>query len=372
MRPHIVNLGNDGLLSAEGKYGTSRDDVRNIVQNDLPRIAGAWKTKRVLLYAHGGLVSATAAVQRVAEYREALLGAEVYPLAFIWHSDYWTTLGNILSEGLRQRRTEGFLDSAKDFMLDRLDDLLEPIARRLTGKAEWDEMKENAEGATKDGGGGLAVIDELTTLKRRAGFKDLEIHIVAHSAGSILMGSLVKRLTAERQPIATCTLWAPACTMDFFHQTYGAALDLPAGERRLGRVSLFTLTDEAEQDDNCAQIYHKSLLYLVSNAFEAQSRIPVLRPDGTAILGMEKFIARDQKLGALIKAGLVEWIKAPNPDAPGSDTASRATHHGDFDDDRPTVRATLARIVGRRTQPDAFRFHRSGRALRDRRMQLRF
>lgn len=29
-------------------------------------------------------------------------------------------------------------------MLDRLDDALEPIARKLTGKAGWDEMKKNA------------------------------------------------------------------------------------------------------------------------------------------------------------------------------------------------------------------------------------
>ncbi len=52
--------------------------------------------------------------------------------------------GQLLSDAVRRRRPEGILDATKDFMLDRLDDALEPIARMLTGKAEWNEMKENA------------------------------------------------------------------------------------------------------------------------------------------------------------------------------------------------------------------------------------
>ncbi len=35
-------------------------------------------------------------------------------------------------------------------MLDRLDDALEPLARVLSGKAAWDEMKENALAATQN------------------------------------------------------------------------------------------------------------------------------------------------------------------------------------------------------------------------------
>ena len=44
----------------------------------------------------------------------------------------------------------------------------------------------------------------------------------------------------------------------------------------------------AEQDDDCAGIYHKSLLYLVSNALEKQAAL--FFADGEPLLGMEKFI----------------------------------------------------------------------------------
>ena len=73
-------------------------------------------------------------MQRLADYRPPLLEPEVYPLAFIWRTDFWTTITNILEDAVRRRRPEGVLDAAKDFMLDRLDDALEPLARALTGQ----------------------------------------------------------------------------------------------------------------------------------------------------------------------------------------------------------------------------------------------
>jgi hypothetical protein len=159
-------------------------DVEEIIKTDFPRITKTWPKKRILLYAHGGLVDEGSSVQRVADYRTAMLDAEVYPLAFIWKSDYWTTLTNILKDALSRRRPEGVLDMAKDFMLDRLDDLLEPLARSLTGKAAWDEMKENAIWATaKDEGGAQLALEELAGVANKD--PSIEIHVAGHSAGAI-------------------------------------------------------------------------------------------------------------------------------------------------------------------------------------------
>ena len=316
IRPHIVSIGNDGLLNPRGDIGTTPETVREILENDFPRVTQGWKKKRLVLYAHGGLVGQADALQLVSDYRKPMLDAECYPLAFIWKTDYWTTLANMLADAAKRRRPEGFLDNTKDFMLDRLDDALEPIARVLTGKAEWDEMKENALLATvaKDGGARL-VADALAKLAKD---QDFELHVVG------------------------CTLWAPACTVQLFKETY-----LPAVQGgRIGRLSLFTLTDKAEQDDNCARIYNKSLLYLVSHAFEAKPRIPLIRPDGEPILGMAKCIEQDAELSKLFAGGKADWVTAPNNQPLGSTTASTARHHGDFDNDEATVHATLARILG--------------------------
>ena len=338
LRPHIISLGNNGLLRTDGTYGTSAADVKEIFDH----VAGQVKQRpHLLLYAHGGLTAEDSAIQKVADLRGPLLDAGVYPISFVWKTDFWTTLKNILEDSIAKRRPEGFLDSSKDFMLDRLDDALEPLGAAIGGKAEWDAMKQNAIAASETGGGLALVADLLTKLRQQ--FPALKVHMVGHSAGSILLGGLVARLAepgATPVAIDTCTLWAPACTMDLYRAQY-----LPSiRDGMIKNFALFTLTDKAERDDTCANIYHKSLLYLVSNAFEAGGqKAPFLRErTGVPILGMAKFISA---LPAAQRNW--DWVLAPNAHDSGQRDASAATAHGAFDDDAATLRATLARILGK-------------------------
>ena len=341
LRPHIVSVGNNGELKAGGDYGSTPDELAHIFEQDIPAATAGWKKLRVLLYAHGGLVSEQAAVQRLAEYRPELLNAGVYPLAFIWRTDYWTTFSNILKDAVSRRRPEGVLDATKDFMLDRLDDALEPLARILSGKASWSEMKENALCVADAGCAASRVVDQLKKLAKKAeqAGQGFEIHMVGHSAGSILHAPIVKLLTARGLSIETCTLWAPACTVDVFKKFYVPAMESKA----LRKLTVYALKDKTERDDDCAKIYNKSLLYLVSNAFEDKERIPLFR-DGVPILGMEK--AFDDDLRAIFNKHGAELVLTPNTEPDDSPSASEAMHHGDFDDDKKTVMSTFRRIAG--------------------------
>lgn len=383
LRPHIISLGNDGALRPGGDYGTTPDELREIFEVDMPRAMANWPQKNVLLYAHGGLVDERSAIQRLADYRSVMLDAHIYPLGFVWHSDYWSTITNILQDAMRRRRPEGVLGAAKDFLLDRLDDTLEILARTLTGKASWDEMKENALAAgSRPEGGARMALDLLATLSTQLDFK---LHVVSHSAGSIFQAPLVRLLTAPPRKIAsgflkgqtgyglkldTCTLWAPAVTTELFKQAYVPALE----DGSMGRFALFALSDKAEQDDHCAHIYNKSLLYLVSRAFEESAF-----GEGTPLLGMEKWLARDPQLSQLFTSGKADLVFSPNSNPEGAITASRATAHNAFDDDGATLKATLARILAGGAAPVAvpagaaaaqFQFHHSTSSLRGRREQI--
>jgi hypothetical protein len=169
--------------------------------------------------------------------------------------------------------------------------------------------------------------------------------------------------------------------MKFFKRFY-----LPAIEKgSIERFSLFTLKDAAEQDDDCANIYHKSLLYLVSNALEDKSGLFFL--DGEPLLGMENFIVEDRALFKvpdeatlrntnppklqLFGLPTAEWIRSPNglPEGKSAD-ASHSRRHGDFDDDRATVVSTLARITGKLPQGDAVEFSPSAAGNGARRREL--
>ena len=385
LRPHIISLGNDGQPRADGTYGTSATDIETIFDTDFSTITAGWPKKfgkrRLLLYAHGGLVSEDSAIQMVADDRETLVGTGIYPVSFLWKTDYLDTLKDILEDALHRRRPEGALDATKDFMLERLDDALEPLARIASGLLEWSQMKQNAIAATASATGGARVAAGCIDALMKAD-PSLELHLVGHSAGSIFLAPLVQLLTEKGgiaagplagstgfgRTIASCTLWAPACTMDLFHQLYAPAIE----SGRLRRFSLFTLTDQAERDDNCANIYHKSLLYLVSNAFESKPRIPLVR-DGVPILGMEKFAKEDAELVKLVGDG---WVHAPNTAAMGSPGASGARHHGDFHTDPATLRATLARILAgdpngaARIRSTTIRRHASATALQSRRQAV--
>lgn len=376
--PHIISIGNDGFLRESGTYGTSEAEVAAIFRDDFLRITRDWSKKRILLYAHGGLTNEQTAIQRVADYRTEMLGAEVYPLAFIWKSDFWTTLTNLLKDAVSRRRPEGFLDDAKDFMLDRLDDALEPLIRMLGGNLIWGEMKENAMGATLESQGGARIaMKYLAELLSKDA--SVEVHIAGHSAGAIFHALLIQILTETGKitsgplkgkkgygcRVSSCTLWAPACTIALFKQTY-----LPAIQNGgIGRFALFTLTDHAEQDDHCASIYHKSLLYLVSSALEEKTRIPLFR-DGEAILGMEKFVRADRDIMKRIDTKKFEWVLSPNNANEGSPDHSTAKGHGDFDDDEATLRATLARILQKSEVKVSFPIHRSASSLQNKRQRL--
>jgi hypothetical protein len=223
-------------------------------------------------------------------------------------------------------------------------------------------MKENAIAASQPGGGLALVTDLLAGLKNQ--FPALRIHLVGHSAGSILFGGFVERLAGTGVPIETCTLWAPACTMDVYRNQYLPSIK--SGHVR--NLTLFTLTDKAERDDNCANIYHKSLLYLVSNAFEqGLGKAPFLHErEGQPLLGMAKFVSR---LPAAQRN--VDWVLSPNANAPATLDASTSKSHGGFDDDAATLASTLGRIVGKgKIKGARFAHHASAAANRAIRARL--
>ena len=100
------------------------------------------------------------------------------------------------------------------------------------------------------------------------------------------------------------------------------------------------------------------------------ARVPLFRPDGEPILGMEKFLRQDATLMNLFASGQADWVLSPNEEPASSPRASAAAHHGDFDDDELAVAATLARILDRTGAATRFSFAASGQRRGSVRRQL--
>lgn len=356
LRPHIISLGNNGRLYNKGRFATTEADLDLIIE-DFVSTTSSWKKKRLVIYAHGGLVDEHEFVESAIKLKDVMLKQQIYPLFLSWHTDIKSTLADLLEDAIASSRSAGLLEELKELMLDRIDNSLEAIVRK-PGKAIWDEMKENAVSATISESGGLRLLG--SKLKSLSSKYEFDIHLVSHSAGSILQAYFAQLVASNTKvdvgplqyeeglslPIKTCTLWAPACTTKLFKATY-----LPlVKSHQIENCVLFTMTDAAERRDTCKNIYNKSLLYLVSNSLEEKfCSISEIEREcvGEPIMGMEKFINSDATLKACIDSPMPLVHIISNISKNGKEEIlSTATHHGDFDSDQSTIKATKKIVIG--------------------------
>jgi hypothetical protein len=238
----------------------------------------AQRAHKVLIYAHGGLNSEGAAIARARALAPYALDNGIYPMFVVWRSGALETVSDLVEEVFAKL---GFGDRAPargwlDRITDKTDRMLEPLLR-VPGSAMWEQMKLNAQRASAHDKGGVRLMcDGLKTLSKDVG--NLEIHLVGHSAGAILLGSMLQPLRAHELGVSSLRLYAPACTSRFALDTYKPAVD--KGQVAGRHLHIHTLSDKNEQGDSVGP-YRKSLLYLVSRSFEDQHKTPILGLDTT-------------------------------------------------------------------------------------------
>ena len=337
---HIINVGNNGFPQPNGPFGTTESQIRANLQTffDATKPAGA-ETRKLLLVSHGGLVDQSSALAWFSTIYEKILGLGVYPMIFVWNSDILSTIIDEIDDFGRAHTAHPApeaLTFAAPSISDAITDPLIELAVHDAGKNLWDKMKSDAELASTQLGGGLRVVAEVID-KLRSTDPTLEVHIVGHSAGAIVNGPLLDLLT-QNGVVKTCTLLAPACSIDFFNQFYAPALN------KVGLTSVFTMTPLAEREDNVAAVYRKSLLWLVSRSFES----PSVSREGIPLLGLDEFLQNDAGILGLLGEG--NLVLTPTVGAvEGGPSCSDATSHAGFvleGDARLTLRATLCRVLG--------------------------
>ncbi len=234
------------------------------------RPAGA---RHVAIYAHGGLNDRNESLTRIRVMGPWFEKNGIYPVFVTWQTGWLDTLSDAIEDEVRRRFGEAIpREGFGDALADASDRMIEGMLHALPFPALWAQMKQNA-AAAEDEGRGLAVLAaHLRTLTSEMG-GDLSIHFVGHSAGAYVVGRLLARLAAApAAKIASCTLYAPACTLPFALDHFAAPID--AGVLSRARFVIHALSDAREQDDSVGA-YRKSLLYLVSRAFESVHKTPL-------------------------------------------------------------------------------------------------
>lgn len=336
IRPFIVDVGNNGELSQTGDYWTSEQDLERLFLETIPEEAHkrGWNKKRIMLYLHGGLNSEADAAKRAVAFRDKCLENEIYPLHMMWETGPLETIGGMINDlftDADERAGGGLLEGlrdAKDFTLE--------LTASPLGGPMWSEMKENAWRASDHrlGKGAIQLmkkyaLDSLGQVSQSERSK-WELHVVAHSAGSILFAHAVEALCSLGIAFKTLQFFAPAIRIDEFEDYALRAIK----EGRCPKATMYMLNKQLELDDTVGP-YGRSLLWLVSNAFEDKR--------GTPLLGMQAYFDDKQ---ALKRAAFNEVIISGGKD--GGSSECRSETHGGFDNDPATMNSVLSRILGKK------------------------
>jgi len=290
----------------------------------------------IAIYAHGGLTDEDGAAKTAEFWVSGFFAKKIFPIFIMWETGFWETLVDFFKDVAAKMPASGAGAGIQDTLTDLWDTRLEGLASG-PGTLEWDEMKKNANAASNNGDSGLHhLYNELTKADYVRLKPRIRLHLIGHSAGAIFHAYLLEKLLAAGLRVDGIYFMAPACRIELFNQ-----LILP--HYNAGKVKAFTqfyLTDVAERQDNCGAIYRRSLLYLVSNAFEHQRGMP--------LLGMQKFVDPANLSGAQ-PAGAEEWRWIMGPtgqDVPIADRTNFASH-GSFGSNKETQVAIQARIAER-------------------------
>jgi hypothetical protein len=240
------------------------------------------RTRKLLVYVHGGLNSEAAALARTRQLAPHALAHGIYPLFLAWRTGPLETVGDLVQDTLlRATGSTGephappLPATGRDWLgqlSERTDRLLETLLRP-PGLALWGQMKLNAERASRHEEGGVrALVAHWHALHAQLP-GGLELHLAGHSAGAVVIGAMLGVLRDAGLRVRTLRLLAPACTTRFALDTYAAAVRDGTLDAR--HWHLHQLSQANELRDHVGP-YRKSLLLLVSRAFEDRHKTPLL------------------------------------------------------------------------------------------------
>lgn len=357
LKNHVVNLTNNGQLSGTGRFVSTLGQINKMFDNIQASHSG-WASqndasnhtqpRRIVLYAHGGLVDENAGLRTAQAQLNWWLNNEIYPITFAWQSGPIETFISQLEDITKDLIPFGGLGFD---LVEQADRLVEKVARSRL-RWMWDEMKENAERSsralphqvswrptppaeTEQAPGASLLVSRLRTYIDEVAPEKVEVHLVGHSAGAIFTAHLLSRLAAEEIPVTSLNWLAPATTVDEFERLVVPLLN----SRKLERFTSFGLSEPLELDDvvgtDRLKIYQKSLLYLVSRALEGNGETP--------LVGLQRHMS-DYIPTQMPSNGATNFFWSPSQSPLGG--RSSATSHRGMDEDMLTMTSVLLQILG--------------------------
>jgi len=351
---HSIVTGNNGIVLNRDVTSNSALDYLDRVVHEKP-LAWAKESGKddIVFYAHGGLNDEEASIKRIRILGPYFQVNGAYPIFFTWKTGFLESIGSIVGDEIRGIEPQGawrdVLEGVKDALKEAKDRAIEAACQNVLVRTVWTQMKQNAYAAAYEPRATLELtVDHIRRL--RAARPNLRIHLVGHSAGSILFGHFLDLLLKSKIPVASCTLFAPACTVPFALKHYKPATDPQTGILKKENTAFEILSDERELADSVGP-YGKSLLYLVSRALEEHHKMPLLGMANFWAGALDRDLFGSDTLLSDVKKWQDHWAGARWPNElteqsvfDGQERIPAA--HGSFDNDVKVITRTIGRILG--------------------------
>ena len=322
---HFIHI-DDGRYSHSGRYWSTPEDVEQTAE----LVANSTKYQHLLFYFPSGHNSSSDSTTRIISMKERFKNNGIYP----FHILYETGIAEELRDLIIRKEKEARERVGKNG--DWMDFFIEDVIHR-PGTFLWEEMKQDTYEAFASRGAGTDAVNRFTNHLKKSP-KTKKIHLVGHSTGAIVIAHLLHTLRRHQFKIETCTLLAPACSVDLYHSHYLPVLQGKTS-LKIKDMTIYNLKDELERDAPVAEIYRKSLLYLISNALEQRQDPLFSESQPIPLLGMEVF-------AKLVKtvSDKPRFIYSNGVD--GQRTRSKT--HGGFENDIYTMNHVLERVLGKK------------------------
>jgi len=367
---HSLVIGNDGRPKLTIVSESDPEKSAEIICNTYVKewMNKSVKNRKIIIYAHGGLNNEEDSINRVRVMAPYFKENGIYPLFVTWKTGFLESISNQIEDKIHDiffdagispsgARAKGILSKLQE----SIDRSIENFSKKIVVKGVWSEMKENAKfasdravpgypqhGNTKPGSM-VILARELEKLKNEF---DCEIHLVGHSAGSILFGHWMDELRKRKLAVESLTLYAPACTVEFANKHYIKACEKNIISKE--KMFIHMMDDERERADSVA-VYKKSLLYLVSRALEDIHKTPLLGME--AAWDLEKTKEKDIfssvkypdiKKWVLFSSGIHRYIHDKKKSQVQTSLENDHTDlaHGSFDNDIKVIEQTIKQING--------------------------
>lgn len=348
---HSIVLGNNGIVLNRSLI---RENALDSLQDIILANPRSWlrnKGRKIVLYAHGGLNAEEASLSRIRVMAPYFKANGLYPVFFTWRTGFLESMMNIMGDTLHGIPPQGawkdIWDSVTSAAKEAKDRTIEVACQNLLVKAVWSEMKQNAKAAGTLSNPTLGIVAE-NLLRLKTQYPDAEIHLMGHSAGSILFGYFMDHLVARKIRVDSCTLFAPACTVRFALNHYKPAIQSGKVLKK-SDLTIEVLSNARELGDSVGP-YGKSLLYLVSRALEDYHKTPILGMAGAWESGDKT--AWHSDLTATVKEWQEFWgtqnLPIQHDETQVSDGIGKIPlAHGSFDNDVEVMTRSLKRILGK-------------------------